>query len=302
MPVGFYKSYESSDPQKFKISKGNQYLGIQETPFYSRLQVITPDTSLQGAATAGVKWAFTIIPEAANENAHLEGSIPAASEYWNATHTSNHFQIFKKTYGVSGSAIKDSLEGLDRQKTLALIAFRKDINKALIKNDKAIQRSDSVPGKLGGLYSIFGVHNEIDAAGKELTYDMLEDALGLADVKGLNLDTCYANGRQLRNLNKILQENKRGVMGDNALIGQNYNKITNLANTTKDVSIIKENMFEPNELILLLQENFALVHFREEDLELPRVKDAIERQVLMELSFWYDNPYSAVRIKNLKVD
>lgn len=301
MPVGFYNSYNSSDPQKFRIVKGTQLLGAQDTPFFSSLTTISPDTSLQGAASAGVKWNFTLVPNEAKENAHLEGGVFAPPEYYTSTHNSNHYQIFQKTYEVSRSAKNDSLEGLNRQRTLAMIAFRKDINKALLTNTQAIQRDATTPGKLCGLYGIFGVHNEIDAGGAALSYDLLEDVLGLANKEGLDIDTCFGNALQLRMLNKILRENERGHIGERALVGQNYSKMTNFANTTSDIEIIRENMLDKTELVLLVKSMFAVVHFGEEEIELPKMRDSTAKTLIAELSFWYDNPYAAVRIKNLKV-
>lgn len=300
MPVGFYSSYSSSDSQKFKITQGTQLLGVQDTPFFHNLKAISPDTSLPGVATAGIKWAYTIIPKEATENAHLEGGEWAKSEYWNATHHGNHFQIFQKIYSVTRSALKDSLEGLDRQRTLAQIALRKDINKALITNAAAVQRTATVPGKLGGLYSFLNNTNEIDAKNKPLSYDMIEDALSITSAEGIEMDTCYGNGRILREINKMMQENKRGSEGGNALIGMNYDKMTNLSNTSHDIRIIKDNMFAENELVFISQNNFAVVLFDELNKDLPATKDAIEKALIFELSLWCDNPFSCVRIKNIK--
>lgn len=302
MPVGFYSSYSSSDSQKFKITQGTQFLGVQDTPFFHNLKAITPDTSLPGVATGGIKWAYTIIPKEAKENAHLEGGEWAKSEYWNATHHGNHFQIFQKVYSVTRSALRDNLEGLDRQRTLAQIALRKDINRALITNATAVQRTATLPGKLGGLYSFFNSTNEIDAKNKPLTYDMIEDALSITSAEGIEMDTCYGSGKILREINKLMQDNKRGTEGGNALIGRNYDRITNLMNTSHDIRIIKDNMFAENELVFISQDNFAVVLFDEINKDLPDTKDAIEKALIFELSMWCDNPFSCVRIKNLKVD
>lgn len=302
MPVGFYNSYNSNNPKAYQINQTNQMLGIKDTPFYSSLGAISPDTSGKGTPSRGFEWEYDIIPEHSTANKHLEGGEAANAEYHIGKKGSNHFQIVKNSYGVSKSSKNDSREGLTKQKTYAMIKQRKDINHLLLNNAQAVARTATVAGETMGLAGVFSTDNTIDAKGASLSYKLIEDALELTAKKGINMNTAFIGALQKRTLNGLLRDVERGVVGESNLIGHNYHKITNLQNTTSEIDIKLERMCKDNELIFCDMSLLKLVLWREEERELPTTKDALLYEIVTEFGLFWANPMAAVKITNLKTN
>ena len=77
-------------------------IGWQSTPFYSAISTAAPADRSTSVAV-GHKWFYDELPDGDAANAHAEGGAKATAKYFVGNTLSNHFQIVKNTYGVSGS-------------------------------------------------------------------------------------------------------------------------------------------------------------------------------------------------------
>ena len=118
-------------------------VGWTQTPFLSTISSAAP-ASRSGLAAQGHRWYYDVQPDGDTNNAHVEGSAPAPAKYYVGGELSNHYQIVKHTYGLSGSEKESSLVNgktvLADQFEKTTMDHKKSIEKILLSSQAAVQR------------------------------------------------------------------------------------------------------------------------------------------------------------------
>lgn len=309
--AGLLSTADTSIQRAFVMTNLIKVVGLNTTPFLDRMKTYTPDLSKLGSVSKGYTWFYDGAPEAAvAENEYLEGSSAPAPEHFAHGDMTNHFQISKHSYGVTGSQKAQqsgSIETLDYQKNKSIIALKKDINKAMITNGDAVMRDNarSVKGRSFGLGNFFGSHNEIDAGGAALSPDMLEEICTIAGDKGVSITHAMCASNQRSALNKMMRSDLRGQFGNSVFAGENISVLKNIQglDDNAEVEVFTENNVAKTDLILYCNDEVGFVTLREEfGKDISTKGDDAEKYLnLFEWCLWVATPMSFLRIKNLKV-
>lgn len=309
--AGLISTQDTSIQRSFVMTNLIRSIGIGTTPFLDKLQTLTIDFKKMGSVSEGVTWYYDIEPDAAAaENEYLEGSEAPDAEYFTNTPMTNHFQISKDAYGMTGSQLAQqsgTLEDLPYQKSKSIIALKKDINKALITNGDAVKRDKarSIKGRAFGLGNFFGTHNEINAGGAALNPELLEAICTIAGDKGVSITHAMCSSTQRSALNKMMRSDLRAQYGNAIFAGENIKYLTNIQGLDDGakVEVFTENNIPKTDLIIYCNNELGLISLREqfgEDIT-KKGDDAVKYLNLMEWSFWVATPMSILRITNLKV-
>ena len=189
------------------IMREIQKVGYKETPLFSLLKLYTLRAKKSASPKDGFSWDYAIVPSGA-ANAHLEGAANTTPTAYETVRGKNHYQIFKDSYGVSGSLADqtqvDGTRQLDFQAAQAEIAHRKSIELALHGSAAPVARTSSVAGKLGGVLSFVTAPTTVTASQANLTWEILREALKIAFLKGTALTHIFMNDTHKDELDDII--------------------------------------------------------------------------------------------------
>lgn len=283
------------------LTKEIAKLGYDDTPLFNMIAKTIP--SVKGQTFEGHSWRYEQSPEGDDTNKHLEYSAAATPEYVELGTSKNHYQIIKHSYGISGSmedrTRTDGEEELARQGTLATIKHRKTIEKALFTNSAPVQRGDAVAGTMGGLKHWCTAQNSVSTTGDELTMQLIKEVLKIGHFAGMRMTHAFMSDVQKDRLDALLDSKVMTGLGAKVLEGTNYMQITNLA-YAPNLKIILTPYVADSEIVFASVPNLALVYQRlTKKYDLARTKDAIEKELISELTLRVNNPYAVGLLSGL---
>lgn len=303
MPAGFYDTTKDNFKNPHPLSRSIKLLGNDKAPFLNALPHIAPELSKYASLSEGMTWAYAERATGQSaKNKHLEGGAAPAVEYFDHKRLTNQFMISKTGYGLTRSAEKQGgLNDLAYQKEQAFSGLMEDINKNLVKNTTAVKRTSVLEGECAGLYGLFTTNTEIDAAGVEINRTLLEEICVEGKKKGINFTHYIVNDKQIAKINKLFDGTYRTNYGMSSFAGTDVKSIENIRGLSRPIQRLYEPLVDDTDLILVDMTGMALVVFDEiMGGEVKISDDKKQYQHLMEYSFWYENPFVAMRIKNLK--
>ena len=282
-----------------KISK----VGFDQTPLYNIIPKGVPEVEEDTAF--GHKWKYEEQDQADDDNAHLEGSAPADSTSNIPGKSINHYQTIKHTYGVTGavdSEITNRQEKeLARQGRIKLKTHKLTIEKLLYKDQTPVAPTKTVKGRAAGLLHFATVENTINAVGATLTLDLLRKLLKLGWAKGVPATHIICSDIQKDILDDVLQAKVLTKQGVSALNFTYYTEIKNLS-YAPNVKIILSPFLASDKVLAVNMPSLMLVHKRlTRKYNLPRNRDAVEKEIITELTLRSDNPYAVNRLDDLGV-
>jgi len=277
--------------------------GWEDSPFFSSIGSVSFSNK---DPQAGHTWFYRKRPTGEASNAYAEGSVRADVKNYTSTKLQNELQIFKKTYGVTGSQ-KDvySVEGkqnyLSKQSEMAAIDLRLSVEKALLTSGAPVAAATSTDVRtLGGIYHY--IINEIDATNAALDWKANVKAMfKMMWQNGCRADYLMCGPTQKDALDTILQDKKQYTGKDKSII-DNFSVIDD-AGYAKNVKIITNPFMAETDMIAYDSSLCDAVLHRQ-----IKSRDASDKGVdaeayehLFELSYQILDPYAMVRVKNLAV-
>ncbi len=282
-------------------------VGFNETPLFSMIPKAVPISTSK--LIMGHQWQYETADDGDTTNAHHEGSAPADATTNVLGTSENHYQIIKDTYGVTGSAEDaKTTEGqaeMQRQGALKLKKQRKTIEIVMFKSQAPVQRDESnatpVAGKMGGLLHWATAETTEDGGGNTLTMAKLREMLKIGYKKGVPVTHIFCSDIQKDIIDDLLDAKMRIGQGGNVLKMTNYTEIKNLS-YAPNVKIILSPFITSTQLIGVNIPSLVLVYGRlTRAYELGRSKDAVEKELITELTLRVNNPYGVTLLDNLGV-
>ena len=282
-------------------------VGFNETPLFSMIQKAVPISTSK--PIMGHSWQYETMDDGDDNNAHNEGSAPAGAKSNVLGTSTNHYQIIKDTYGVTGSVENaKTTEGqleLKRQGVIALKRHRKTLEKALFKNQDPVQRDNGsdpvVAGKMGGLLHWATAENTVDGGGNALTMAKLREMIKIGWSKGMPITHIFVSDIQKDILDDLLDAKVRIGQGGNVIKYANYTEIKNLS-YAPNVKIILSPYVANNQVVGINMPSLALVYQRlTKAYDIPSGDDVVQKQIISELTLRVNNPYAVGLLDNLGV-
>lgn len=305
MPAGYYNTSDDAFKRSHPLSRSIKMLGNDDAPFLHAIPHFAPELSTFASLAQGMTWAWSEKAEGMKKkNKHLEGGNPAQVEHFVHNSLTNHFQISKTNFGITRTAKKQNgLSNLPYQSEQSHRGLMEDVNYSLVKNTVAVQRTNTVEGEAQGLYGLFTANTEIDAGGADLNRDLLEAICVEGKKKGVNFTHFMVNDKQASKINKLFEGTYRTNYGLSKFEGTDITQIGNVRGLKRNITRLYEPLVEDTDIILIDINSVGLVIFDEQmDHQLPEASDKDQFQHLMEWSFYFENPYVAWRLKNLKAN
>jgi hypothetical protein len=285
-----------------KIAK----VGVTDTPLFSAIPKGVPST--KGERFKGHQWKYEEMPTGDNASGFLGGSAPADAKHWGYSQSENHYQIFKDTYGIEGS-MEDAqnVEGkneLARQKAMAYMNHRLTIEKSLFASGQAPVQEDkatSRAGRMGSLDHWCVAENTLDLAGAGMNDVFLRNFMKFGGTRGVPLTHIYMNDLVKDQLDDLFKAQVRRGSGEKVLEFTNYTEIKNLA-YSPNLKIVYTDKVPQGEIFGVNMQSLKLVYQRlSKDYDLGRNKDAVEKEVITELTLRVNNPFGVSKVKNIGV-
>ena len=279
-------------------------VGWTQTPFLSTISSAAP-ASRSGLAAQGHRWYYDVQPDGDTNNAHVEGSAPAPAKYYVGGELSNHYQIVKHTYGLSGSEKESSLVNgktvLADQFEKTTMDHKKSIEKILLSSQAAVQRVNTtgaeVPGKCGGLKSFATANNTINATGATLTLQFIRDLMKIGFLNGLNYSKMQLGDIQMDVIDDIMNSkiavNAWGMetIADGVTrIKTKYGKCDLILNP-----YLADDEIIPYDPSMIYKVNWRAMGTH----EIARTKDAIEKEIISEFTLRVCHEYAFAYGKGL---
>ena len=290
----------------FDYEKQIKTVGFKNSAFYSMIKSVSPTASGINIAQ-GHTWWFDKVPDGTADNAHAEGSEPAAFKAFHGESMTNHYQITKTSFGVSGTELKGShVSGetkLAYQRRQAQLEHTITLEKILLSDQQAEARKEAngYVGKSAGLKSFLNVNTDLDMGAKDLSWDHILELLKIGYLKGgSQFSHIMMNSAQKDALDKILFNKTNLVnMKENSL-GWNVMYITNTAYGS-NIAVILNPYLNEDEIIAFKQEDIFKVNWRPmRETKIPTSKDVELYQIISEFTLRVSSPFSLARLKNLK--
>ena len=306
MRPGLISTEEAFGKSGIQLEKRIMQIGWSDTPFLSTIGAAAPMDRSSNVAL-GHQWTYDVIPDGTLDNAHLEGGEMAELKKFTGGTLKNHYQIVKDTYGATGSEAAgrriDGKPSLGAQGEMASFNHKKTLERILVSDQAAVQRVNSgsgTAGKCGGLLSFATSNNTIDATTKELSWQMILDALKIGFLKGKPYKVLMMGDVQKDRLDFLLDKKQQATMDVNYL-GVNVQtlKQTPYGNNIK---ILLNPFLENNEIVAYNPEDIIKVNWRPMRTEERKTtKDEIVKEILSEFTLRVCTPYAFTWLKNLKV-
>lgn len=282
-------------------------IGWQQTPFLSSLSDSAP--SARTNPGFGHQWKFLNVPDGA-VNKHLEGAAAATVAKFTQGTATNHYQIFKDAFGVTGSEEHamgiDNKKELARQGNMSRIKHMKSIEMALVGAQAPVQRvttGTEVAGELGGVKHFLTANTDHDMAvatvAQALTWDMILQLLEVNFMKGVPITHIMMNSKQKNALDKILFT-KTSVTSFNQ--SSMSNNLRTLGDTAygDNIKIILSPFLTQNEIIGYNNEYVTPVIWRPTSIkDIIKDQDGTSKQYLTEMTLRVDHEYGIGRLKGL---
>jgi hypothetical protein len=290
------------------LVKAIKQVGLLDTPFFSTIAA-DADSRADADISSAHTWRYRVHPDGELDNAAMEGADFAAPVYYDGGELKNHYQIVRNGFGVTGSAEKaaytDGKPVLTQAQLDAQTAHRKTLNKILLSAQAPVQRVNTgatsalKAGKLGGIKNFATTENTIDATDLEFGYDMLIALLQIGDDNGGQFTHLICNTAIKNKIDKILKDWITNVSMGQSWMGINVRAIQNVP-YANSVKVLVERDLAQNEIIVYRPQEIHKVFWRPTKVyEKARTSDALQKQVLSELTLRIDTPYSFAWLKNI---
>ena len=280
-------------------------VGWQETPFFASIGSGAPRA--RSNAANGHQWQYMSIPDGDSNNAHIEGSAPAAADKFTLGNMTNHYQIFKDTFGVTGSEDAtmtiDNKKELARQMAMSEIKHKKSIEIALLGSAAPVQRdaAGTVAGKLGGVKHFLTANTDTDVSAVALDWGIILEGLKPGFLEGVPMRCVMMNTTQKDKLDAILFNKSQNTNMSQTRIDNNVTIIGQTA-YGNNIKVILNPFIGQDEILFYNPEYINAVAYRPTKVyDLPRTSDGVKKELITELTLRVDHEYAIRRIKNLKV-
>lgn len=300
-------SIDNYSGSEIDLSKKIAAVGMTDTPLFSEISKYVP--SRKAKRFEGHQWQYETMPTGDNPTGHMGGSEPAAAKSYGYSESKNHYQIIKDTYGVEGSVEyaqnAEGKEELKRQRAMAYINHGMTIENALfLANQAPVQenKGTSTAGRMGSLDHYCGVETTLELpADTSMNDDYLREFLKFGALKGVPMTHMYVNDKVRDQIDDIFKSQIRKSGDDRVLVMPHYSEIRNMAYAPK-LKIVLSTKVPQGEIIGVNMPSLALVYQRlTEDYDIARTKDAVEKEVISELTLRVNSPYGVSKAKNIKV-
>lgn len=280
-------------------------MGMHDAPFYGLIPKAVP--SKKAKASLGHTWEYETPVTAGSIDGFDEGSAPAEATVEVLGESKNHYQIFKETYGETGSAEgserRDGQKSLNVEGTKKSIKQRLSIEKAMFVNAAPVKRVNTgtkVKGKLGGLPHWHTAENSFDAVNEELSIKLLREYFKLHYKKGIGLTHIFVSDIQKDRIDDIYSTLTRVGGGQVAYEAHNIMTLKNFA-YAPDVKVVMSEYVPDGDIFGVQMDNLALVHQRlMKTYELGRIDDAVKKEIITELTLRVNHPFATGKLHNLK--
>lgn len=281
-------------------------IGWLETPFMASLKDMAPSSRTN--PSFGHKWMFMDVPDG-SANAQLEGSPSVSVEKFTLGNATNHYQIFKNSFGVSGS--EDAATGIDNKKELARqmdmsrIKHTKSIEMALLGADAPVARVNTtgseVAGKLGGIKHFLTAGTDHGMANATLTWSHIRELLKIGFLKGIPYTHIMMNDTQKDALDDILFAKTTNMNMANSKIDNNVTIIGNTA-YGNNIKVILNPFLADDEIIAYNPEYVNTVIWRPTKVKpVSKDIDGSVQEIITELTLRVEHEYAISRLKALAV-
>lgn len=280
-------------------------IGWTNTPFFSSINSAAPRARTNSGF--GHQWKFMDVPDGAT-NKHLEGSASAAAEKFTLGSATNHYQIFKNSFGVTGS--EEAAEGIDGKKELARqmdmtrIKHTKSIEMALLGAQAPVQRvttGTEVAGEMGGLKHFLTVNTDNGMASDTLAWSHIRELLKIGFFKGIPYTHIMMNDVQKDALDDILFSKSMNQNMSNTKIDNN---VTIIGNTPygNNIKVVLNPFLADDEIIAYNPEYINTVVWRPTKVkDIAKDIDGTVKEMLTELTLRVEHEFAVSRLKALAV-
>lgn len=274
------------------------------TPFWDSLN---DAEAFDGNPATGHIWYQTPDATAGETNAHNEGSIRADVEGATEVELRNHLQIFKRSYGVTGSqaASKSKVVAslLERSKDRSIKQLRLDVEKALMSATAPVQRvGNTTAGVMGGVLhyctEVIDATNTVELSAKA----HIKAPLRTMWENGVLEDKIILCGGDVKDsISTLLDGFKTANNNETAYVG-NVSKIKDVGWAT-NVEVKVSTQLAANEMLIYAPEliNPILLRQKKDASVTDPAYDSEAWENLFELTLQVLDPYAAVHVKNIKI-
>jgi hypothetical protein len=280
-------------------------IGWVNTPFLSSLKDMAPRARTN--PSFGHKWMFMDVPDG-DENAQLEGSPSVPVEKFALGNATNHYQIFKNSFGVSESenvatGIDDKKE-LARQMDMSRIKHMKSMEMALLSDTAPVQRVNTatpVAGKLGGIKHFLTASTDNGMQAATLTWKHIRELLKIGFLKGIPYTHIMMNDVQKDALDDILFSKTTNMNMANSKIDNN---VTIIGNTPygNNIKVTLNPFLADDEIIAYNPEYVNTVIWRPTKVkDVSKDVDGTVKEIITELTLRVEHEFALSRLKNLAV-
>lgn len=286
-------------------------IGWSTTPFFSSLSAKAPKSTTN--SSFGHEWNYMDIPDGSDTNAHNEGSVPADAAKFVGGNAKNHYQIFKDTYGVTGSedvgTETDGKKAKARQMAMSSFEHRMSIERALLSSTAPVQRVNTVgakvAGKLGGVKHFLTVNNDFDmtsgGVAPALTWKILREILKPGFFKGMPVRILMMNDTQKDALDDILFSKTTGTLFASERMDNNITMIGNTA-YGNNIKVILSPFLAQDEILAYNPEFVCPVVYRPTmSKDIPTGDDVNAGQFITEMTLRVQHELAICRLKGLAV-
>ncbi|MDD2267655.1 DUF5309 family protein [Sulfuricurvum sp.] len=286
-------------------------IGWTTTPFFASLTAKAPASDTN--SSFGHEWNYMNIPQGSDTNAYDEGSAPAPATKFGGGNAKNHYQIFKDTYGVTGSedvgTETDGKKAKARQMAMSSFDHRMSIERALLSATAPVQRDNTVgakvAGKLGGVKHFLTVNNDFDMSvagvGTALTWKILREILKPGFFSNMPVRILMMNDTQKDALDDILFSKTTGTSFASERLDNNITMIGNTA-YGNNIKVIVSPFLAQDEILAYNPEFVNPVVYRPTfSKDIPSGDDVNAGQFITEMTLRVHHELAICRLKGLAV-
>lgn len=277
--------------------------GWEETPFWSS---ISSRSFGNKSPELGHSWYYRKRPgRDQNVAGYAEGSKRADVKSYGATKLHNELQIFKESYGITNSqkpvlSVEGKANSLSEQSEASALAIRFAIEKAILTNGAPVGSQGGVSARtLGGLSHY--IIEDIDAKLVQLDWKThIKEILKLMWLNGCTTTHLMTSPDQKDHLDEVLETKKRYGKNDTSYV-DNFSRIEDTG-YAKNVKITVSPFLQKGEIIFYNNRLISSILHRShkgKNVSDPSY-DAEAYEHLFELTLQIDDPFSVVRVRNLK--
>lgn len=283
-------------------------VGWSSTPFLSTIANAAPK-SRDGLAADGHGWWYDQVADGVLNNAHVEGGPSAGVISRVGAKLSNHYQIVKDSYGVTGSQSDATLVNgelvLTDQFKKSTEAHKKTLEMILISDQAAVARVNTTgaktPGKCGGLKSFATANNKITVSTQAFDWKLLREMLKIGFMNGCAYTHILMPDTQKDKLDDILFS-KTQIASFNA--SRLENNVTQIGQTAygNNIQVILSPYLADDEIIAYKNTDIVKVDWRAmKTRPVTKDEDGETREIVSEMTLRVCHPYAFAWVKGLTV-